>query len=63
MFDIKWIRDNPDAFDTAIKRRGLDPLSAELIAMDETRRTIMTQAQSLQAERNKLSKEIGIAKA
>jgi len=34
VFDIKWIRDNADAFDVALKRRGLEPLSASLIAID-----------------------------
>lgn len=62
MFDIKWIRENPETFDAGLQRRGLSPLSAELIAFDEARRDIMTQAQNVQAERNKLSKEIGIAK-
>ena len=38
MHDIKWIRDNPDAFDAALKRRGLEPMSAKLIAIDEKRR-------------------------
>jgi seryl-tRNA synthetase len=35
MHDIKWIRDNPDAFDAALKRRGLSGLSASLLALDE----------------------------
>ncbi len=35
MFDIKWIRDNPAAFDAGLAKRGLAPLSAELIALDE----------------------------
>ena len=38
MHDIKSIRDNPDAFDAALKRRGLEPLSASLLAIDEKRR-------------------------
>nr|HAQ92762.1 hypothetical protein [Afipia sp.] len=38
MHDIKWIRDNPEAFDAALKRRGLEPLSSSLIALDEKRR-------------------------
>ncbi len=63
MFDIKWIRENPDAFDDGLKRRGLDPMAEDLIAMDKKRREISTRAQEIQAERNKLSKEIGAAKA
>ncbi|MBM3581538.1 MAG: serine--tRNA ligase, partial [Alphaproteobacteria bacterium] len=63
MFDIKWIRENPGAFDGALKRRGLPPQSAELIALDETRRKALTRAQETQAKRNRLAKEIGARKA
>ena len=38
MHDIKSIRDNPQAFDAGLKRRGLSPLSASLLAIDEKRR-------------------------
>ena len=37
MYDIKWIRDNADLFDKGRERRGLDPLSAHLLALDEAR--------------------------
>jgi seryl-tRNA synthetase len=63
MFDIKWIRDNPDEFDRGLKRRGLEPLSGKLIKLDETRRTLITQLEQAQARRNAASKEIGQAKA
>ena len=63
MFDIKWIRDNPEAFDAGLARRKLGPLSSDMIALDKIRRDAETQAQEIQAERNKLSKEIGQAKA
>jgi seryl-tRNA synthetase len=63
MFDIKWIRDNPTAFDAGLKARGLAPLSAELIKLDEARRTNLTILQEAQARRNAASKEIGKAKA
>jgi len=63
MFDIKWIRDNQEAFDAAMTRRGLAPQAAGLIALDTTRRDAQTEAQDIQAERNRLSKEIGAAKA
>jgi seryl-tRNA synthetase len=62
MFDIKAIRDNPTAFDAGLKRRGLDPLSAGLIAKDEALRAIKTRLQEAQARRNAASKEIGKAK-
>ncbi len=63
MFDIKWIRDNPAAFDAGLAKRGLAPLSAELIALDEARRAHVTKLQEAQARRNAASKEIGAAKA
>jgi seryl-tRNA synthetase len=63
VFDIKWIRDNPEAFDAGLKKRGLAPLSAELIALDEARRAHVTKLQEAQARRNAASKDIGKAKA
>ncbi|MXW91139.1 MAG: serine--tRNA ligase [Rhodospirillaceae bacterium] len=63
MHDIRWIRDNPDAFDAALARRGLAPESAALTALDARRRQAQTEAQTLQSERNALSKDIGRAKA
>jgi seryl-tRNA synthetase len=63
MYDIKWIRDHADTFDTGLKRRGLEPLSAKLIELDERRRAAMTRSEQAQARRNAASKEIGQAKA
>jgi seryl-tRNA synthetase len=62
MLDIRWIRENPDAFDRALARRGLAPMSASILDMDGKWRATQTQAEQLQAERNRLSKEIGAAK-
>ena len=62
MHDIKSIRDNPAAFDAALKRRGLDPLSASLLAIDERRRAAILASEQAQARRNAASKEIGDAK-
>src|ERR1700753_3157615 len=62
MHDIKSIRDNPAAFDAALKRRGLEPLSASLLAIDERRRTAILASEQAQARRNAASKEIGEAK-
>jgi seryl-tRNA synthetase len=62
MHDIKSIRDNPDAFDAALKRRGLAPLSRSLLAIDERRRTAIVASEQAQARRNAASKEIGDAK-
>ena len=63
MHDLKSIRDNPEAFDAGLRRRGLAPMSPKLLALDTERRGEMTRAQALQAERNKLSKEIGALKS
>ncbi len=63
MHDIRWIRDNPETFDAALARRGLAPESASLIALDARRREAQTEAQTLQSERNALSKDIGKAKS
>ncbi|MES2600012.1 MAG: serine--tRNA ligase [Pseudomonadota bacterium] len=62
MHDIRWIRDNPDAFDSALKRRGLEPLSKPLIALDEKRRAAIQASEQTLARRNAASKEIGDAK-
>src|SRR6202161_4750207 len=62
MHDIKSIRDTPDAFDVALKRRGLEPLSASLLAIDEKRRAAILASEQAQARRNSASKEIGEAK-
>ncbi len=63
MFDIKWIRDNSDAFDQALARRGLGAAAARLMELDQAHRAAQTLAQEIQTERNRLSKEIGAAKA
>jgi seryl-tRNA synthetase len=62
MHDIKWIRENPAAFDAGLKRRGLAPLSASLLAIDEKRRAAILASEQAQARRNSASKEIGDAK-
>jgi seryl-tRNA synthetase len=62
MYDIKWIREHPDAFDHGLKRRGLEPLSKKLVALDEKRRAAITKFEQAQARRNAASKEIGDAK-
>ncbi len=62
MYDIKWIRENPQAFDRGLKRRGLEPLSGKLLGLDEKRRAAITAFEQGQARRNAASKEIGEAK-
>lgn len=62
MHDLKWIRDNPDAFDAGLKRRGLDGQASEIIDLDVKNRAALTKLQTLQAERNETSKKIGQVK-
>ena len=62
MYDMKWIREHPEAFDKGLKRRGLRPLSGKLIKLDEERRAAITKFEQAQARRNAASKEIGEAK-
>ncbi|MCJ2041988.1 serine--tRNA ligase [Methylobacterium sp. J-059] len=62
MHDIRAIRDNPEAFDRDLSRRGLSPLSAELIALDDARKAAVSAAQENQERRNARAKEIGAAK-
>jgi seryl-tRNA synthetase len=63
MHDIRAIRENPDAFDEGLRRRGLSPRAAELIALDEKRRAAILTLQSAQERRNAVSKQIGVAMA
>ena len=63
MFDIKSIRDNPAAFDQGMKRRGLEPMAAELLKLDQKWRTVQTAAEQNQAARGKLGQEMAAAKA
>ena len=63
MLDIKWIRDNADALDAALAKRGASPLAGFLIDLDEKRRTVIQKAQDMQSRRNAASKEIGAAMA
>src|SRR5258707_2662038 len=62
MHDIKSIRDDPAAFDAALKRRGLEPLAAHIISIDERRRAIIRVLEVNQARRNAASKEVGEVK-
>ncbi len=63
MHDIRSIRDNPQAFDAALARRGVEPVSAALLELDARRRAIATRMQEAQNRRNEASKAIGAAKA
>ena len=63
MHDIKAIRENPDAFDAAMARRGLSGLSSQILDIDSARRALIAGAEEAKATQNKASKEVGAAKA
>lgn len=63
MHDIKAIRENPDAFDAALARRGDAPVTGDILALDTARRGMINAAETAQAEQNKASKLVGAAKA
>ncbi len=63
MHDIRAIRENPEAFDEGLRRRGLTPRAESLIALDEKRRAAILALQSAQERRNAVSKQIGVAMA
>ena len=63
MFDIKWIRKNPQEFDAGLALRGLEPHAKEIVAMDFERRDAIAQLQEAQGKRNDAAKQIGKAKS
>jgi seryl-tRNA synthetase len=63
MHDIRAIRDNPQAFDAALARRGLPPQSPAILALDAERRARITEAEQATADQNRASREVGAAKA
>lgn len=63
MLDIKWIRENPEALDAALQKRGASAVSSDVLALDEARRQHIAKVQVAQERRNAASKEIGKAMA
>jgi seryl-tRNA synthetase len=63
MHDVRAIRENPEAFDEGLRRRGLGPRAESLIALDGKRREAIAALQSAQERRNAASKQIGAAMA
>lgn len=61
MHDLRMIRENPDAFDAGLQRRGLGPQAQSILALDERRRAVTTRLQEAQSRRNETSKAIGAA--
>jgi seryl-tRNA synthetase len=63
VLDLKWLREQPEALDDALRRRGLPAIAAELLDRDAAVRALQTELQEAQARRNALSKEIGARQA
>ena len=66
MLDIKFVRENPDVVKQNIRNKFQDeklPLVNEVIELDERSRELKTKGDSLRAEKNKLSKQIGACMA
>jgi seryl-tRNA synthetase len=67
VLDIKWIRDNQDAFVKGLTDRGFEASARatlnRILSLDEQRRATIQKLQEAQARRNAASKEIGNAKA
>jgi seryl-tRNA synthetase len=61
MHDIRAIREDPEAFDKGLRRRGLSPRAESLVALDERRRAAIQALQTAQERRNAVSKQIGVA--
>jgi seryl-tRNA synthetase len=61
MHDIRLIRDNPEAFDAGLARRGAAPSAGAILALDAQRREVATRMQEAQNRRNEASKAIGAA--
>jgi seryl-tRNA synthetase len=62
MHDLRFIREQPEAFDAGLARRGLSPMSPEILNLDAKRRAAQTAMQEMQQRRNEASKQIGMAK-
>lgn len=63
MLDVRWVREHPDELDAALKRRGVEPVSARVVEIDARRRSAQTRFQEAQNQRKTASKAIGQAKA
>src|SRR5690606_24547594 len=58
MHDISLIREAPEEFDAGLARRGLEPMAARLLALDESRRALIARREDLLARRDELSRPI-----
>jgi seryl-tRNA synthetase len=59
MLDIKLIRDNPDLIRQALEKRGESAPLDQILSLDERRRQLLHEMETLRAERNEVSKQLG----
>ncbi len=60
MLDIRFIRENAEAVKTAMRNRNVDVDVDAVLELDSRRRAMVTEAEELKAERNRISKSIGL---
>ena len=63
MYDIKWLKENTNIFDAAMKKRGITSISKQVVKLYDEYVDLLTKLQNLQNERNILSKNIGLKKS
>ena len=63
MYDIKWIKDNIDDFDKAMKQRGVSSISKTVVNLYDDYVDLIAKLHKLQNARNNLSKNIGLKKS
>ena len=63
MHDIKAIRENPEAFDAGLRRRGIEPMAGNILTIDAQKRLSIQQTEVGQSRRKALSQEFGTLKA
>ncbi len=62
MHDLRLIREAPEAFDRGLERRGIAPMSPQILDLDSRRRAAQTALQEMLTRRNAASKQVGAAK-
>jgi seryl-tRNA synthetase len=59
MLDLRFVREQPDAVQAAMRRRGIELDLTEFLALDEKRRRTQQEIEALRRRRNDVSEEIG----
>ncbi len=59
MFDLKFVRDNPEKVQEGLRKRGLDLGLEEFLELEKKRREVIGEVEALKSERNRVSQEIG----